>query len=106
MAVVQDQLEIKFRLTDGTDIGPKTFPATITIAALKDTIIAQWPKDKDNAPKTLKDVKLISGGRVLENNRTVGECRSSLCDAPEGWRPNFASSSIIIFFTLPSNFPW
>jgi hypothetical protein len=84
MAVVQDQLEIKFRLTDGTDIGPRSFPASTSIAALKEIILAQWPKDKENGPKAVKDVKLISGGRVLENNRTVGECRSPLCDVPGG----------------------
>jgi len=32
----------------------------------------------------LKDVKLISAGKILENNRTVGECRSPLCDIPGG----------------------
>ncbi|KAJ6753085.1 MEMBRANE-ANCHORED UBIQUITIN-FOLD PROTEIN 2 [Salix koriyanagi] len=44
MAGVQDQLEIKFRLTDGSDIGPKTFPAATTVATLKENILAQWPK--------------------------------------------------------------
>ncbi|KAJ6766261.1 MEMBRANE-ANCHORED UBIQUITIN-FOLD PROTEIN 2 [Salix purpurea] len=32
----------------------------------------------------MKDVKLISAGKILENNRTVGECRSPLCDIPGG----------------------
>ncbi|KAJ6860849.1 membrane-anchored ubiquitin-fold protein 2-like [Populus alba x Populus x berolinensis] len=84
MAVVQDQLEIKFRLTDGSDIGPKTFPAATSVATLKENILAQWPKEKENGPRTLKDVKLISAGKILENNRTVGECRSPLCDIPGG----------------------
>lgn len=44
MAVVQDQLEIKFRLTDGSDIGPKTFPAATSVATLKESVLAQWPK--------------------------------------------------------------
>ncbi|KAB5516442.1 hypothetical protein DKX38_027090 [Salix brachista] len=84
MAGVQDQLEIKFRLTDGSDIGPKPFPAATTVATLKENILAQWPKEKENGPRTLKDVKLISAGKILENNRTVGECRSPLCDIPGG----------------------
>ncbi|TKY65119.1 Membrane-anchored ubiquitin-fold protein 1 [Spatholobus suberectus] len=82
MAVNQDQFEIKFRLTDGSDIGPKSFPAATSIATLKESILAQWPKDKENGPRTVKDVKLISAGKILENNRTVGECQSPLCDAP------------------------
>ena len=43
MARRQDQLEIKFRLTDGSDIGPKSFPAATSIATLKESILAQWP---------------------------------------------------------------
>lgn len=84
MAGVQDQQEIKFRLTDGSDIGPKTFPSATSVATLKESILAQWPKEKDNGPRTVKDVKLISAGKILENNRTVGECRSPLCDIPGG----------------------
>ncbi|XP_021905444.1 membrane-anchored ubiquitin-fold protein 1 isoform X1 [Carica papaya] len=41
-----------------------------------------FPK-MENGPKTVKDVKLISAGKILENNRTVAECRSPLCDAPD-----------------------
>ncbi|KAK9067195.1 hypothetical protein SSX86_014522 [Deinandra increscens subsp. villosa] len=84
MAGVQDCLEIKFRLIDGSDIGPKSFPVAASVASLKESILSQWPKEKDNAPRTVKDVKLISGGKILENNKTVGECRSSLCDVPGG----------------------
>ncbi|XP_059450678.1 membrane-anchored ubiquitin-fold protein 2 [Corylus avellana] len=84
MAGVQDQLEIKFRLTDGSDIGPKSFPVAASVATLKESILAQWPKEKENGPRTVKDVKLISAGKILENNRTLGECRSPLCDIPGG----------------------
>ncbi|KAJ7971044.1 Membrane-anchored ubiquitin-fold protein [Quillaja saponaria] len=84
MAEEQNQLEIKFRLIDGSDIGPKSFSAATSVATLKESILTQWPKDKDNAPRTVKDVKLISAGRILENNRTVGECWSPLYDIPGG----------------------
>ncbi|MFS8011157.1 putative Ubiquitin-like domain-containing protein [Helianthus anomalus] len=84
MAGVQDALEIKFRLIDGSDIGPQSFPAAATVLTLKESIISHWPKDKDNAPKTVKDLKIISAGKILENNKTVGECRSALCDVPGG----------------------
>nr|KJB75651.1 hypothetical protein B456_012G050000 [Gossypium raimondii] len=84
MASVQDQLEIKFRLTDGSDIGPKTFPAATSVATLKESVVAQWPKEKENGPRTVKDVKLISAGKILENNKTLGECQSPLCDIPGG----------------------
>lgn len=38
--------------------------------------------EKENGPRTVKDVKLISAGKILENNKTVGECRSPICDVP------------------------
>lgn len=44
MSGVQDQLEIKFRLTDGSDLGPKSFSAATSVATLKENILAQWPK--------------------------------------------------------------
>ncbi|KAI3784888.1 hypothetical protein L1987_43996 [Smallanthus sonchifolius] len=84
MSGVQDSLEIRFRLIDGSDIGPKSFPVAASVASLKESILSQWPKEKNNAPRTVKDVKLISGGKILENNKTVGECRSPLCDVPGG----------------------
>lgn len=40
--------------------------------------------EKGNGPKTVKDLKLISAGRILENSTTVGECRNPLCDIPGG----------------------
>lgn len=44
MSGVQDSLEIKFRLIDGSDIGPKSFPAAASVATLKESILSQWPK--------------------------------------------------------------
>lgn len=41
-------------------------------------------EDKEYGPRTVKDVKLISAGRILENNKTVGECQSPLCNLPGG----------------------
>ncbi|XP_010485432.1 PREDICTED: membrane-anchored ubiquitin-fold protein 1 [Camelina sativa] len=76
MAEVYNQLEIKFRLTDGSDIGPKAFPDATTVSALKETVISEWPREKENGPRTVKEVKLISAGKVLENNKTVKDYRS------------------------------
>ncbi|XP_073057803.1 membrane-anchored ubiquitin-fold protein 2-like isoform X2 [Primulina eburnea] len=84
MSGAKDQLEIKFRLNDGSDIGPKNFAVATSVATLKENVIAQWPKEKQNGPHTVKDVKLICAGRILENNKTVGECMSPLCDIPGG----------------------
>lgn len=77
---MSEQLEIKFRLFDGSDIGPKKYPAATSVATVKESILAQWPKEKENGPKTVNDVKLINAGKILENNRTLEECRSPVCD--------------------------
>ncbi|VVA95675.1 unnamed protein product [Arabis nemorensis] len=72
----EDLIELKFRLGDGTDIGPSKYSQFMTVASLKEKIIAQWPKDKENAPKMINEIKLINGGKILENNTTISEVRS------------------------------
>lgn len=81
---MHEQLEIKFRLHDGSDIGPKMYSATTSVATLKESLLAEWPKEKENVPKTVNDVKLINGGKILENNKTLEECKSPLCAFSEG----------------------
>ncbi|KAG1341993.1 putative Heparanase-like protein 2 [Cocos nucifera] len=132
MSGVQEPLEIKFRLFDGSDIGPKKYAPATSVATLKESIIAQWPKDlpdviydnywstdgrnsnvgpvfyfivvtiigevipidselmrtpqqkwrlmtgKENGPRTVNDLKLINAGKILENNRTLADCRSPI----------------------------
>ncbi|KAJ4959618.1 hypothetical protein NE237_019528 [Protea cynaroides] len=71
----EDLVELKFRLYDGTDIGPIWYSSASTVAMVKERIVAEWPKDKKIVPKAANDVKLISAGKILENNKTVGQCR-------------------------------
>jgi hypothetical protein len=40
--------------------------------------------DKEIVPKTLNDVKLINAGRILENNKTLGESRVPVGEVPGG----------------------
>jgi len=77
---VEEQLEIKFRLHDGSDIGPRKYTDATSVATIKESILAQWPKDKGVGPKTVNDIKLINAGKILENNKTLGECKSQICD--------------------------
>lgn len=70
----EDLIELKFRLYDGSDIGPFRYSPASTIPMLKERILAEWPKDKKVAPKAANDVKLICAGKILENSRTVGQC--------------------------------
>ncbi|XP_022989736.1 membrane-anchored ubiquitin-fold protein 4-like isoform X2 [Cucurbita maxima] len=80
----QDLIELKFRLYDGSDIGPFRYSPTSTIAIVKEKIVADWPKDKKVVPKAANDIKLINAGKVLENNKTVGQCRVPFGELPRG----------------------
>ncbi|MBA0739493.1 hypothetical protein Gogos_012760 [Gossypium gossypioides] len=80
---VEEVVEIKFRLYDGSDMGPFRYSPASTIAMLKERIVAEWPKDKKIAPKGANDIKLINAGKILENNKIVGQCRVHFGDLPE-----------------------
>ncbi|KAH7438727.1 hypothetical protein KP509_04G028500 [Ceratopteris richardii] len=77
-------LELKFRLYDGTDIGPSMYALTTTVSSLKENILSQWPKDKEYKPKTVNDLKLINAGKILENNKTLAESRVPAGEIPGG----------------------
>lgn len=54
-------------------------------------LLAEWSfffsfvlTDKDVAPKTVNDLKLINAGRILENNRTLAESRVPVGEVPGG----------------------
>ncbi|KAL5171942.1 Membrane-anchored ubiquitin-fold protein 3 [Glycine soja] len=97
----EEVVELKFRLYDGSDIGPFRYSPASTIAMLKDRIFADWPKgktqvltrfsrsqvvglDKKIIPKAANDIKLISAGKILENHKTVGQCRVPFGELPKG----------------------
>lgn len=43
----EDLLELKFRLYDGSDIGPFRYAPSSTVAMLKERIVAEWPRGCD-----------------------------------------------------------
>lgn len=80
----EDLVELKFRLYDGSDIGPFRYSPASTVATLKERIVTEWPKDKKIAPKLANDIKLINAGKILENNKTVGQCKVPFGELPKG----------------------
>ncbi|KAH7683260.1 Membrane-anchored ubiquitin-fold protein [Dioscorea alata] len=76
----EDLVELKFRLYDGTDIGPIRYSSTSTVAMVKERIISEWPKDKKIMPKVINDLKLISAGKILDDNKTVAQCKPSFSE--------------------------
>ncbi|CAA2999649.1 membrane-anchored ubiquitin-fold protein 4-like isoform X2 [Olea europaea var. sylvestris] len=79
----EDLVELKFRLYDGSDIGPFRYSPAATVAMLKERVVTEWPKDKKIAPKSANDVKLISAGKILENSKTVGQCNMPFGELPK-----------------------
>ena len=47
MAGGKEPIEVKFRLFDGTDIGPSKYDPSITVAALKEFVLARWPQGEE-----------------------------------------------------------
>ncbi|KAK2978576.1 hypothetical protein RJ640_006695, partial [Escallonia rubra] len=80
----EELIDLKFRLADGTDIGPSKYSPSTTVGALKEKILEQWPKDKENGPKASNDVKLINAGKILEDCRTLAESRAPVGELPGG----------------------
>ncbi|KAH1049012.1 hypothetical protein AAZX31_08G010000 [Glycine max] len=80
----EDLVDIKFRLYDGSDIGPFRYSSAATVDMLKQRIVSDWPKGKTVVPKSANEVKLISSGKILENNKTVGQCKVPFGETPGG----------------------
>ncbi|ERN06263.1 membrane-anchored ubiquitin-fold protein 3 [Amborella trichopoda] len=80
----EDLIELKFRLYDGSDIGPIRYAQSTTIATLKERIVSEWPRDKKVAPKGVNDIKLISAGKILDNNKTIAQSRLPFGELPGG----------------------
>ncbi|XP_008780876.2 membrane-anchored ubiquitin-fold protein 3-like [Phoenix dactylifera] len=79
-----DLIELKFRLFDGSDIGPDKYDPSTTVASLKEVVLARWPQDKEITPRTVNDVKLINAGKILENNQTLSESRVPVGELLDG----------------------
>lgn len=75
MAEGSEEVELKFRIFDGTDICHGSYAPSTTVVAVKQKLVSEWPQGKSQLPKTVNDLKLIHLGKVLENNKTLSESR-------------------------------
>ncbi|KAJ9187727.1 hypothetical protein P3X46_003150 [Hevea brasiliensis] len=84
MAEGAEQIELKFRIYDGTDIGHSTYASSMTVGTLKQRLVTEWPRDKTVLPKSVNDLKLIHAGKILENSKTLADSRITYGDLPAG----------------------
>ncbi|KAG0574408.1 hypothetical protein KC19_VG260500 [Ceratodon purpureus] len=79
---LEESVELKFRLHDGTDIGPNKYALATTVANIKESVLNHWLKEKQNGPKSINDLKLIYAGKILENYKTLADSRVLLGEIP------------------------
>ena len=97
---------IRFRHVSG-DFGPYLFPKTCTVLSLKEKVMEEWPKvvgtqasvagttgsgaadagpspsPSQPAPKSAAELRIIFGGRMLDNQKLVKELQHSMGN-PQG----------------------
>ncbi|KAH0935522.1 hypothetical protein HID58_012639, partial [Brassica napus] len=84
MPETEESIDIKFRLDDGSDMGPFRYSSASTVDCLKQRVLSDWPKGKTLVPKGINEVKLISSGKILENNKTVAQCKTPFGEVAGG----------------------
>lgn len=84
MAEREDDIELKFRIFDGTDIGHGTYASSMTVSTLKQKLVTEWPQDKSVIPKSVNELKLIHAGKILENNKTLADSKLTFGELPGG----------------------
>jgi len=68
-------------MQDGNDIGPLTLENSLSVLAVKEKLVSDWPKELTKAepgkeaPTSANDLKLILSGQVLENTKTLSELK-------------------------------
>jgi len=78
MAGGKEPIEVKFRLFDGTDIGPSKYDPSTTVAALKEFVLARWPQGEE----TLSLVPLRAWRLLLALLIYIYMCCSALLMPP------------------------
>ncbi len=82
---MEDVYNIRFRYTAG-DFGPYSFPKASTVLQLKERVWQEWqnPSVRDKLrgspqpPPSAQDLRVIFGGRMLENQKQVKELHQVL----------------------------
>ncbi|KAG2328406.1 hypothetical protein Bca52824_011134 [Brassica carinata] len=79
----EESIDIKFRLYNGSDIGTFHYSSSSTVDFLKQRVVSDCP-GKTVVPKGINGVKLISSGKILEQNKTVGQCKTPFREVAGG----------------------
>lgn len=67
-----DLVELKFRLYDGSDIGPFRYSPASTVAMLKERIVAEWPKGQTGLTAL---IQFLLPPKVIVFSNEIGYCK-------------------------------
>ncbi|KAL9462069.1 hypothetical protein AB3S75_000129 [Citrus x aurantiifolia] len=70
---IKEKLCLKFKLPDGTEIGPFTYSPVDSVAHLKSSVVSNWPKDIANGLKKAKYVDLFKGENILPDDMDLSD---------------------------------
>uniref|UniRef100_A0A0E0DZA3 UBL3-like ubiquitin domain-containing protein n=1 Tax=Oryza meridionalis TaxID=40149 RepID=A0A0E0DZA3_9ORYZ len=108
-----EAVEVRFRLDDGSDIGPSMHDQATTVTALKEFVLARWPQGKEIAPRTVNDVTIINAGQMFvddirKNNFVIfifeAAAESTTTRADQMWMRNIVTSMPAATCTLVPKF--
>lgn len=74
MAGGKEPIEVKFRLFDGSDIGPNKYDPSTTVAALKEFVLTRWPQGETSRPIDSSFYLPDSAGVYIQLRFTAPSC--------------------------------
>ncbi|EIE18185.1 hypothetical protein COCSUDRAFT_45596 [Coccomyxa subellipsoidea C-169] len=113
---MSEDIELRFRHTSG-DIGPIKCAGTMSVEAVKERLLPEWPKEGPvhaDQPTSITDLKLILGGKFLENGEILNDLRPAMGEIKvdtvvtmhdQARRRKNASKGAIAFFNDTSSSP-
>jgi hypothetical protein len=64
------EASLRFRLFDGTDLGPMPFPLATTVGAVKEAIVQQWPAARAPTTRPPRVARALRTLRARARTRT------------------------------------
>jgi hypothetical protein len=97
MAGGKEPIEVKFRLFDGTDIGPSKYDPSTTVAALKEFVLSRWPQGETSGPIDSSTSLLLYPSACRIYLYTPRFVRPPVLGGCLFWQPCFPLSCVLIW---------
>lgn len=77
---METSINIRFRHSNG-DVGPFTFVESVSVDAVKEKLLAEWPQEgplAQEVPTQAQDIKLIISGKWCEGSKFLKDYRREM----------------------------